>query len=295
MPLQRTINTPIHATGVGLHTGEKVHLTLKPAPVDSGIVFRRVDVSPIVDIEVSPQCVSDTLLSTTISTHDGKTRISTVEHLMSALSGMDIDNVLIELDAGEVPIMDGSATHFVFLIESAGVRELAAPRRSIRILQPIEVSDGDKWARLTPFDGFKVDFEIDFDHPILRDADQSCSVDFTQNSYVRTVSRARTFGFMHELEYLLNKGLAQGASFDNAIAIDSDHVLNEDGLRSADEFVKHKVLDAIGDLYMLGRPLIGAYAGFKSGHALNNQLVRALATQPKAWALTGAEDLEDAA
>ncbi len=285
---QRTLKNIIRATGVGLHTGEKIYLTLRPAPVDTGIIFQRVDLDPVVSVAARPENVSDTRLSTTLEV-DG-VKISTVEHLMSAFAGLGIDNAFVELSAPEVPIMDGSAGPFVFLLQSAGIREQEKLKQFIRIKKPLLVEDDDKWVRFEPFNGFKVTFAIDFDHPIFQNSTQEASVDFSTTSFVKEVSRARTFGFMDDLEALRNAGLAQGGSFDNAIVMDSFHILNDDGLRYEDEFVKHKVLDAIGDLYLLGHPLIGAFSAHKSGHALNNRLLRKLIENESAWELVSFED-----
>jgi UDP-3-O-[3-hydroxymyristoyl] N-acetylglucosamine deacetylase len=278
---QRTLKNEIRATGVGLHTGQKVFLTLRPAAENAGIVFRRVDLNPIVEIAATAENVGDTTLSTTLS--QGDVRVSTVEHLLSALAGLGIDNAIVELNADEVPIMDGSAGPFVFLIQSAGVREQSAAKKFIRIKKPLTVKDGDKETRFLPYDGFKVTFAIDFDHPVLRNSSLSASVDFSSTSYVKEVSRARTFGFMHEYEYMRAKGLAKGGSVNNAIIVDSYSVLNDDGLRYEDEFVKHKILDAIGDLYLMGCGLIGEYSAYKSGHGLNNVSVRNLLDNPDSW------------
>ncbi len=285
---QRTLSHTIRATGVGLHTGEKVFLTLKPAPVDTGVVFCRVDLEPKVEIPATASFVTDTRLSTPIGV--GGASIATIEPLRSALSGMRVDNAYIELSTHEVPIMDGSAAPFVFLLESAGIREQAANKQFIHIRKTVTVTDGDKWVRFEPYDGFKVSFEIDFEHPIMRNSEQRMEIDLSNASYAKEISRARTFGFMDDLEHLQSVGLAQGASFDNAIGLDSANVLNEDGLRYSDEFVKHKILDAIGDLYVLGHPLLGAFSGHKSGHALNNQLVRKLLADDSAWELVEQED-----
>ena len=285
---QRTLKNVIRATGVGLHTGRKVYLTLRPAPVDTGIIFQRVDLDPAVDIPARPEHVSDTRLSTTLEQNGIK--VSTVEHLMSAFAGLGIDNAWVEVSAPEVPIMDGSAGPFVFLLQSAGILEQEQLKRFIRIKKPLRVTDGDKWVKFEPFNGFKVSFAIDFDHPILQNSTQVASVDFSTTSFVKEVSRARTFGFMEDLEALRNVGLAQGGSFDNAIVMDRFHILNDDGLRYKDEFVKHKVLDAIGDLYLLGHPLIGAFSAHKSGHALNNRLLRQLIADRAAWELVSYED-----
>lgn len=278
---QRTLKNIIRATGVGLHTGEKVYLTLRPATVDTGIVFRRVDLDEPVEIRATPENVGDTRLSTTLM--NGDVRVSTVEHLLSAMAGLGIDNAYIDVTAPEVPIMDGSAGPFVFLIQSAGIEEQNAPKRFIRIKKPIVVEDGDKWARFDPFEGFKVSFNIDFEHPVFKNRSQTTTVDFSSTSFVKEVSRARTFGFMRDIEQLRENNLALGGSLDNAIVMDDYRVLNEDGLRYQDEFVKHKVLDAIGDLYLLGCSLIGEFSGYKSGHALNNHLLRTLLANEDAW------------
>ncbi len=278
---QRTLKNIIKATGVGLHTGEKVYLSLRPAAPNTGIVFRRVDLPEPVDIPATPQNVGETTLSTTLI-RDG-IKVSTVEHLLSALAGLGIDNVYIDVSAAEVPIMDGSAGPFVFLIQSAGVEEQNAAKRFIRIKKPIKVQDGDKWAMFEPYEGFKVSFTIDFDHPAFSEDSQTATIDFSSTSFVKEVSRARTFGFMRDIEALRKRKLALGGSMDNAIVVDNYRVLNEDGLRYSDEFVKHKILDAIGDLYLLGHSLIGSFTGFKSGHGLNNQLLRQLLSQPDAW------------
>lgn len=285
---QRTLKNVIRATGVGLHTGEKVYLTLRPAMPDAGIIFRRVDLAEPVEIPANPENVGDTTLSTTLI-KDG-IRISTVEHLLSALAGLGIDNAYIDLNAPEVPIMDGSAGPFVFLIQSAGIEEQNAPKRFIRIKKPVKVEDGDKWAKFEPFDGFKVGFSIDFDHPAFKEDHQTAEVDFSTTSFVKEISRARTFGFMNQIETLRANNLALGGSLDNAVVLDDYRVLNEDGLRYMDEFVKHKILDSIGDLYLLGRSLIGAFSGYKSGHALNNKLLRTLIAQEDAWELVTFED-----
>ena len=285
---QRTLRNAIKATGVGLHTGEKVYLTLSPAPPNAGIVFRRVDLDPVVEIPARAENVGDTTLSTSLVT--GDERVSTVEHLLSAMAGLGIDNAYVDVSAAEVPIMDGSAGPFVFLIQSAGIEEQNAPKKFIRIKRPITVEDGDKVASFLPFDGFKVSFTIDFDHPVFRERTAHAEVDFSTTSFVKEVSRARTFGFMHEIEYLRSKGLARGGSVDNAIVVDEYRILNQDGLRYDDEFVKHKVLDAIGDLYLLGHSLIGEFRAHKSGHALNNASLRALIAQTDAWEMVTFED-----
>jgi UDP-3-O-[3-hydroxymyristoyl] N-acetylglucosamine deacetylase len=288
MVKQRTLKNVIRATGVGLHTGDKVHLTLRPAAPDTGIVFRRVDLEPPVEIRACPHNVGDTRLSTTLV--NGDVRVSTVEHLLSAFAGLGIDNAYVDLSAPEVPIMDGSAGPFVFLIQSAGIEEQGRPKRFIRVKRPVEVRDGDKFARFEPYDGFKVEFSIDFDHPAFNDRAKRAQVDFSTASFVKEISRARTFGFLREIEQLRQQNLALGGSLDNAVVVDEYRVLNEEGLRYEDEFVKHKILDAIGDLYLLGHTLIGAFKGHKSGHALNNQLLRALVADPQAWAEVVFED-----
>ena len=289
---QRTLKNAIRATGVGLHSGEKVYLTLKPAPVDTGIVFRRVDLDPVVDIPAHALNVGETTLSTTLVKEHA--RVDTVEHLLSAMAGLGIDNAIVELSAQEVPIMDGSSGPFVFLVQSAGIAEQNAAKRFIRIKRRVEVREGDKIASFVPYDGFKVSFEIDFDHPVFKQSVQKASLDFSSTSYVKEVSRARTFGFTKDLEYMRSKNLALGGSVKNAIVVDEYRVLNEDGLRYDDEFVKHKILDAVGDLYLLGHSLIGEYVGVKSGHGLNNQLLRALLEQPECWEFVSFDDEETA-
>lgn len=289
---QRTLKNVIRATGVGLHTGEKIYLTLKPASADTGIVFRRLDFDPPVEIHACPENVGDTRLSTTLTA--GNVRISTVEHLLSAFAGLGIDNAYIDLSAPEVPIMDGSAGPFVFLIQSAGIDEQAAAKRFIRIKRSVVIEDGDKWVRFDPFDGFKVSFVIKFDHPAFKHRTQEATVDFSTTSFVKEVSRARTFGFMKDLEWLRDRNLALGGSLDNAVVVDDYRIVNEDGLRYEDEFVKHKVLDAIGDLYLLGHSLIGAFSGYKSGHELNNRLLRVLLEDETAWELVTFGDDDNA-
>jgi UDP-3-O-[3-hydroxymyristoyl] N-acetylglucosamine deacetylase len=278
---QRTLKNVIRATGVGLHSGEKVFLTLRPAPVEAGVVFRRVDLDPVVEIPARADLVTETVLCTGLSRGAGK--VLTVEHLLSALAGLGVDNCYIDLSAPEVPIMDGSAGPFVFLLQSAGIAEQDAPKRFIRIKRPVEVRDGDKIARFQPHDGFRIGFTVEFDHPAIPAAQSRAEVEFSSASYVKEVSRARTFGFMRDLEYMRERNLGLGGSMDNAIVLDEFRVLNDDGLRYADEFVRHKILDAVGDLYLAGHPIIGAYEGFKSGHALNNKLVRALLAERSAW------------
>lgn len=287
---QRTLRNSIRATGVGLHSGKKVYLTLRPAAVNTGIVFRRVDLDPVVEIPATAENVGDTTLSTTL-VKDG-IRISTVEHLLSAMAGLGIDNAYVEMSAAEVPIMDGSAGPFVFLLQSAGIEEQSVAKKFIRIKREIRVEEDDKFASFLPRNGFKVTFTIDFDHPVFRGRPACAEVDFCSTSFVREVSRARTFGFMHEMEHLRSKGLARGGSVDNAIVVDDYRILNEDGLRYEDEFVRHKVLDAIGDLYLLGNSLIGEFRAHKSGHALNNKLLRALMAQQDAWEVVTFEDTE---
>lgn len=289
---QRTLRNEIRATGVGLHTGQKVYLTLKPAAVDTGIVFRRVDLDPVVEIEARAENVGDTTLSTALV--KGDVRVSTVEHLLSAMAGLGIDNAYVELSAPEVPIMDGSAGPFVFLIQSAGITEQNAAKKFIRIKREVTLEEGDKVASLVPFDGFKVAFTIDFDHPVFKGRKVNAEVDFSTTSFVKEISRARTFGFMHEIEYLRSQGLAQGGSVDNAIVVDEYRILNEDGLRYEDEFVKHKILDAIGDLYLLGNSLIGEFRAVKSGHALNNAVLRKLIAEKDAWEVVTFDDPQDA-
>ncbi|NOQ80403.1 MAG: UDP-3-O-acyl-N-acetylglucosamine deacetylase [Gammaproteobacteria bacterium] len=278
---QRTLKNSIKATGVGLHSGEKVYLTLRPAPVNTGIIFRRVDLETPMEIPARAENVGDTTLSTTL-VKDG-VKISTVEHLLSAMAGMGIDNAYIDLSAPEVPIMDGSAGPFVFLLQSAGIVEQSAAKRFIRIKRNVMVEEGDKWVRFEPYEGFKVSFIIDFEHPAIQGRSQSAEMDFSSTSFVREVSRARTFGFMNQIEQLRANNLALGGSLNNAIVMDEYRVLNEDGLRYEDEFVKHKILDAIGDLYLLGSSLIGAFSGHKAGHALNNKILRELLADESAW------------
>ena len=289
---QRTLKTMIRATGVGLHTGTKVFMTLRPAAPNTGIVFRRVDLVPPVEIRGDAYAVGDTRLSSCLE--KGGVKVFTVEHLMSALAGLGIDNAYIELTAPEVPIMDGSAGPFVFLLQSAGVEEQGVPKKFIRILKTVEVREGDKWARFEPHHGYKLTMSIDFAHPVFDRSRQAVTVDFSATSYIKEVSRARTFGFMQDVETMRSQGLALGGSLDNAIVMDEYRVLNTDGLRYEDEFVKHKVLDAIGDLYLLGHPLIGAYVAHKTGHALNNQLLRRLMEDKPSWELVSFERSEDA-
>jgi len=278
---QRTLKNVIRASGVGLHTGEKVFMTLRPAAVNTGIIFRRTDIDPIPEIHAFATTVGDTSMSSTLV--DGDVRVATVEHLLSAMAGLGIDNAYVDLSAAEVPIMDGSAGPFVFLLQSAGIQEQTVAKKFIRILKPIEYRFEDKWAKLEPLEGYRVSFKIEFNHPVFKSHTSFASFDFSTTSFLKEISRARTFGFMRDLEMLRDRNLVLGGSLDNAVVLDDYRVLNEDGLRYEDEFVKHKVLDAIGDLYLLGRSLIGAYSGFKSGHELNNQLLRQLLKQPECW------------
>jgi len=289
---QRTLKSVIRAAGVGLHTGHKVNLVLRPAQPDTGVVFRRVDLDVPIDIPARAELVGDTRLSSCLVVHD--VRVSTVEHVMSALAGLGVDNVYIDLDGPEVPIMDGSAAPFVLLLQQAGIEEQAAPKRFLRIKKPVEVRDGDKWARFEPFNGLRFSFSIVFNHPVIDRSGQSVSVDFAQTSYLKEIARARTFGFMHDVEALRDAGLALGGGLENAVVLDEFRVLNADGLRFADEFIRHKVLDAIGDIYLLGKPLLGAYSAHKSGHALNNKLLRALLDDATAWETVSFEREEEA-
>ena len=281
MILQRTLLAPVTATGVGLHSGEPVTLSIRPAPENHGIVFRRADLPAPNTIPARPEWVNDTRLSTTLV--DGGVRVGTVEHLMSAFAALGLDNLLVEIDAPEIPIMDGSAAPFIFLMREAGIVEQFAAKRFIRIKRPVEYRHGDKWVRLTPHEGFRIELSIDFAHPAFSRSSQTAVLDFAEMSFLEEISRARTFGFMHEVEFMREHGLGLGGSLDNAIVLDEADVLNAGGLRYGDEFVRHKVLDAVGDLYMVGAPIIGAFAGFKSGHALNNQLLRQLLADPAAY------------
>jgi len=288
---QRTLKTLVSASGVGLHTGQKVRITLRPAPADTGIVFRRVDLATPVDLPARADTVGETRLSSCL-VRDG-VKVYTVEHLMSALGGLGVDNVYVDLDASELPIMDGSASPFVLLIQQAGIVEQAAPKRFLRVLRKVEVKEGDKWARLEPFEGYKLSFSIEFRHPVIERSTQSVEVNFAETSYLKEIARARTFGFMHEVEDLRDSGLALGGGLDNAVVLDEYRVLNADGLRFADEFIRHKLLDAIGDLYLLGRPLLAAFSAHKSGHALNNRLLRALLAEAGALETVTFERPED--
>ena len=289
---QRTLKQAISATGVGLHNGEKVTLTLRPAAPDTGIIFKRVDLPQPNEIMATPSAVHDTKMCSALEANGA--RVATVEHIMSALAGLGVDNVYVDVDASEIPIMDGSSGPFVFLLQQAGIVEQAAAKKFIRIKKTVEVVEGDKWVRFEPYHGFKIDFTIDFSHPVFEHSGNRSRIDFAEDSYVKEISRARTFGFMHEVEYLRSNGLARGGSLDNAIVLDEYRVLNADGLRYEDEFVKHKVLDAIGDLYMLGHPILGAFYAYKAGHALNNQLLRVLLQDDAAWEYVSFEKSEDA-
>jgi UDP-3-O-[3-hydroxymyristoyl] N-acetylglucosamine deacetylase len=288
---QRTLRTATRTTGVGLHTGARVELVLRPAPPDTGIVFHRTDLVPPVAIPASATQVGDTRLSSTL--REGSATVSTVEHLMSALAGLGIDNLHVDVAGPEIPIMDGSAGPFVFLLQGAGIAEQAAPKRYLRIVAPVEVRDGDKWARFEPHDGFRLDFTIDFPHPVFGSENRHVVIDFAEHSYVREVARARTFGFMQDVEAMRAAGLGLGGSLQNAVVLDEVRVLNSEGLRYDNEFVRHKVLDAIGDLYLLGHPLIGQYTAYKSGHALNNALARALLARPDAARLVAFDAAAD--
>jgi UDP-3-O-[3-hydroxymyristoyl] N-acetylglucosamine deacetylase len=289
---QRTLKSLIRATGVGLHTGEKVCITLRPAGIDTGVVFRRIDFAIPADVPARAELVGETRLSSCLVS--GEARVYTVEHLMSALAGLGVDNVYVDLDGPEVPIMDGSAAPFALLLQQAGIEEQAAPKRFLRVKKRVEVHDGDKWARLEPYAGYKLSFSIVFNHPVIDRSSQAVTVDFAQTSYLKEIARARTFGFMHEVENLRESGLALGGGLDNAVVLDEYRVLNSDGLRFADEFIRHKVLDAIGDLYLAGKPLLAAFAAHKSGHALNNRLLRELLADEAAWELVSFERPEDA-
>ena len=289
---QRTLKALTQVTGVGLHTGQKIRMVLRPAQPDTGVVFRRIDLEPVSDIRASAEAVGETRLSSCLV--QGAARVYTVEHLMSALSGLGVDNVFVDLDGPEVPIMDGSAAPFAFLIQAVGIEEQSAPKRFIRIRKRVDVAEGDKWARLDPFNGYKLSFSIVFNHPVIEKSNQSVTVDFAQTSYLKEIARARTFGFMQDVEQLREDGLALGGGLDNAVVLDEYRVLNSEGLRFGDEFIRHKVLDAIGDLYLLGNPLLGAFSAHKSGHALNNRLLRELISQPDAWEMVTFERAEEA-
>jgi UDP-3-O-[3-hydroxymyristoyl] N-acetylglucosamine deacetylase len=278
---QRTLKSVVSASGVGLHTGKKVRISLRPAAVDTGIVFRRVDLPTVVDLPAKADMVGETRLSSCLV--NGEAKVYTVEHLMSALGGLGVDNAYIDIDGPEVPIMDGSAAPFVLLVQQAGLVEQPAPKKFIRILRRIEVKDGDKWARFEPYEGYRLAFSIDFNHPVIDRSAQSVSIDFAQTSYLKEISRARTFGFMQDVENLRENGLALGGGLDNAVVLDEYRVLNAEGLRFTDEFIRHKLLDAVGDLYLLGRPILGAFSAHKSGHALNNRLLRELLGDASAY------------
>ncbi|HLW04351.1 MAG TPA: UDP-3-O-acyl-N-acetylglucosamine deacetylase [Azoarcus sp.] len=280
---QRTIRNETSATGVGLHGGRKVKMTLRPAEPDTGIVFHRVDLDPVVALPADPYSVCDTRMCSGLQV--GEAKVGTVEHLMSALAGLGVDNIHVEIDAPEIPILDGSSSPFVFLLRSAGIQEQAAPKRFLRVKRPVEFRDGDKWVRLEPHDGFRLEFSIVFDHPAIGGTETRVVVDFDEDSYERDVARARTFGFMQDVEFMRSNGLALGGSMANAIVLDESRILNAEGLRYADEFVKHKVLDAIGDLYLCGRPLLASYRAHKAGHAMNNEVLRALLEDEDAWEL----------
>lgn len=289
MMKQRTIKQPIATTGVGLHKGNKVQLTLRPAPVNTGLVFRRVDLKPAVDIRADAELVRDTRMCTCLI-NDENVRVSTVEHLLAAVAAMGIDNLIIEVNSHEIPIMDGSSHPFIYLLQNSGIEEQGAAKKFIRIKEAVRVEEDDKWAELLPHDGFRIDFAIDFDHPAIADTNQVVSMDFSTHSFLKDISRARTFGFMKDIEYLRANNLALGGSFDNAVVLDEFRILNSDGLRYDDEFVKHKILDAVGDLYMGGHAILGHLRAFKSGHALNNQLLRAVLQNQEAWEFVTFED-----
>jgi UDP-3-O-[3-hydroxymyristoyl] N-acetylglucosamine deacetylase len=289
---QRTLKSLVSASGVGVHTGQKVRIALRPAPVDAGIVFRRVDLRVPVEIPARAELVGEARLASTLV--KGEVKIHTVEHLMSALAGLGVDNAYVDLDAAELPIMDGSASPFVLLIQQAGIEEQGAPKKFLRVKKTIEVRDGDKWARLEPYEGYRLSFSIDFKHPVIDRSTQSVTVDFAETSYLKEIARARTFGFMHEVENLRDAGLALGGGLDNAVMLDEERVLNAEGLRFADEFIRHKLLDAVGDLYLLGGPLLGAFSAHKSGHALNNRLLRAALADGAALQTVSFERAEEA-
>jgi UDP-3-O-[3-hydroxymyristoyl] N-acetylglucosamine deacetylase len=289
---QRTLKSLIRASGVGLHTGLKVRITLRPAPADTGIVFRRIDLASPVDIPARAELVGEARLASTLV--KGDVKVHTVEHLMSAFGGLGIDNAFVDLDAPELPIMDGSASPFVLLIQQAGIEQQGAPKRFLRVTRRVEVAEGDKWARLEPYEGYRLSFSIDFRHPVIEKSTQSVAVDFAETSYLKEIARARTFGFMHEVEDLRESGLALGGGLENAVVLDEYRVLNAEGLRFADEFIRHKLLDAVGDLYLLGKPLLGAFSAHKSGHALNNRLLRAALADAGALETVSFERVEDA-
>ncbi|BDY06672.1 MULTISPECIES: UDP-3-O-acyl-N-acetylglucosamine deacetylase [unclassified Ferrimonas] len=292
MSKQRTLQRPVQATGVGLHSGDKVTMSINPAPVGTGIVFRRTDLTPVAEIPASAALVRETTLCTGLVSDEGH-RIATVEHLMSALAGLGVDNAIIEVDAPEIPIMDGSASPFVFLLQTAGLVEQPASKQYLRIRKPIRVEEGDKWAEFRPHNGFKLNFAIDFDHPEIARSQQKMVMEFSSAEYIKQVSRARTFGFMRDIEYLRANNLALGGSMENAVVLDEFRILNPDGLRVEDEFVKHKILDAVGDLYLGGYAILGEFTAFKSGHALNNQLIRAVLENQEAWELVSFEEAQE--
>ena len=289
---QRTLNNVVSTTGVGLHNGEKVTINLLPAAINTGITFKRTDLTNAPIIRATPNAVHDTRMCSALQ--QNSVRVSTVEHLMSALAGLGVDNIIIEVSASEIPIMDGSAGPFIFLLQQAGVVEQEAAKKFIKIKKTVTVIEDDKWVKFEPYHGFKMDFTIDFAHPVFENSGSNVKIDFKDNTYIKDISRARTFGFMHEVEYLRANGLARGGSLDNAIVLDEYRILNRGGLRYQDEFAKHKVLDAIGDLYMLGHPLLGAFTAYKSGHALNNKLLRALLADSTAWEFATFEHIEEA-
>ncbi|WP_028107735.1 UDP-3-O-acyl-N-acetylglucosamine deacetylase [Ferrimonas futtsuensis] len=292
MSKQRTLQRPVQATGVGLHSGDKVTMSINPAPVGTGIVFRRTDLTPVAEIPASAALVRETTLCTGLVSDEGH-RIATVEHLMSALAGLGVDNAIIEVDAPEIPIMDGSASPFVFLLQTAGLVEQPASKQYLRIRKPIRVEEGDKWAEFRPHNGFKLNFAIDFDHPEIARSQQKMVMEFSSAEYIKQVSRARTFGFMRDIEYLRANNLALGGSMENAVVLDEFRILNPDGLRVEDEFVKHKILDAVGDLYLGGYAILGEFTAFKSGHALNNQLIRTVLENQEAWELVSFEEAQE--
>lgn len=290
---QRTLKDSVSAVGVGLHKGEKVQITLRPAPANTGIIFRRVDLSPIVDIKVSPEVVGETTLCTCLVNKEN-VKISTVEHLLAAVASLGLDNLIIDVDSAEVPIMDGSSLPFVYLIESVGIETQKAAKRFIRIKQPIRVEEGDKWAELLPYEGFRINFAIEFNHPVIANTCQTMSLELSSNTFIKDISRARTFGFMQDIDYLRSHDLALGGSLENAVVLDEFRMLNKDDLRYDDEFVKHKILDAIGDLYMCGTSILGELNAFKSGHSLNNLLLREVFKQKDAWEWVTFENNEKA-
>ncbi|UAA38084.1 UDP-3-O-acyl-N-acetylglucosamine deacetylase [Paraneptunicella aestuarii] len=288
---QRTIKQSVSVTGIGLHKGDKVQMTLRPAPANTGIVFRRIDLVPHADIPAQADLVGDTMLCTCLSNENGDS-ISTVEHLSSALAGLGIDNIIVEVDSNELPIMDGSASPFIFLLQSAGIEELNASKKFIKIKRKVRVEDGDKWAEFHPYEGFRIDFQIDFDHPVISQSRQHMVLDFSSDSYIDEVSRARTFGFLRDLEFMHANNLALGGSMENAVALDEFRVLNQEGLRYSDEFVKHKILDAVGDLYLAGHSIIGELKAFKSGHGLNNKLLNQLLQDKQSWEFVSFDETE---